>query len=1419
MKQKIACGCVMLSVCGAAPAWAQSWVAGPARPQASAGMSGALLPSGALWTVGGDGGGSTTENAYILEGGAWRAAAELSVSRTAASATVLPSGEVLVVGGRVESGGVGSPLVSTSAVELYDSMQDLVSAVAPLSAARDEHTATRLLDGRVMIIGGRTRTVVGGAPVDAVLASTLFFDPVTRAWSPGPSLQTGRRSHVTLRLASGQLLVISGRDAGGSTVSTVELFNPATNMFSLANQNFGLIDVSGTLRNDGLARLVRVNGNIRGFDTRTFMAQVLSGLSHLAGDAGVALTWDDGVVFAGGRVPAGPVGGALLSATDVLTPVGGSLMPRAEPLVARLPSGEVVVSGGRDAAGASLTDTTLFLPAAPGALESLSVPPMPRPSVGHRAVLLSDGRILVVGGDAVLYALYDRTAGVWSSPPLPTGITLQPAVATLAGGKVLAVGGTNGAASAGVLLFDPATTSWATLPPMSLARVGHTATRLDSGEVLVVGGGPQVGEVFDPETEQWRNTPALGARREGHTATRLLDGRVLVVGGLASGQALASAEVYTPATGAWTTVGSLVAARSLHAAVLLPSGEVMVSGGTRAGVSLDSVEVWSPTTGTWRAGPALTVPRAGHVMQVMPDDAVLVVGGLGAGYSFSQVAERLGASRRGWALIATPSSIVRGGGLAGVFEPDGRYWAAGGFGAVGQTGPRDLVERFAVRSVSAPITLTVPSRASASAPMALTGTALIAATEAHSGRTTAIAADLPTARLYTSEGAFAQVLRPRAVSSVGLTVDLGAQPPGIYQALVTTAGRSAGGLVRVGNRLPVARALSLTTAEDTPLALTLTGGDRDGDTLSFVVTASPQRGQLSGTPPRLTYTPAADVFGTDTFRYRANDGLASGAEVTVTIVVTAVNDSPRGGDDSYSTAEDTPLVVPAASGLLANDRDVDSATLRVVVASLRGPANGAVTVQADGSFLYVPAANASGPDSFTYHVSDGQTESDDVTVSVLVTPVEDAPETRADRYTAEEDQVLVVSEGDGVLSNDLDVDSAVLTATLTEAPARGLLVLEPSGAFVYTPEPDDFGTLTFRYVALDGALRSRTATVSLELRGVADAPVAVGDEYAVPEAGTLEVPEDAGVLLNDRDADREPLTASLVRDVEHGVLELRADGSLRYVADPGFEGDDSFQYEARDRVSRSRPVTVRLRVRPDRPEALADTYEGEEDVALVVTATRGVLANDQGAVAQAELLQPPASGTLELRPDGSFVLTPAADFAGELTFVYRARDGVLESAPATVTVRFGAVNDPPPVPRPLLPADGASVESAAVAFGWQSVRDVDGDVVLYRVRLIGPDGPRAPVDTAEAFWAPPAEQALGPGEYRWSVEARDAQGASLGPSPELRFRVPEGGGGPGPGGAEPDEGGCGCSTTTKGPRVEPWLVLGMVLLFLRRRAL
>jgi hypothetical protein len=157
VKQKIACGCVMLSVCGAAPAWAQSWVAGPARPQASAGMSGALLPSGALWTVGGDGGGSTTENAYILEGGAWRAAAELSVSRTAASATVLPSGEVLVVGGRVESGGVGSPLVSTSAVELYDSMQDLVSAVAPLSAARDEHTATRLLDGRVMIIGGRTR--------------------------------------------------------------------------------------------------------------------------------------------------------------------------------------------------------------------------------------------------------------------------------------------------------------------------------------------------------------------------------------------------------------------------------------------------------------------------------------------------------------------------------------------------------------------------------------------------------------------------------------------------------------------------------------------------------------------------------------------------------------------------------------------------------------------------------------------------------------------------------------------------------------------------------------------------------------------------------------------------------------------------------------------------------------------------------------------------------------------------------------------------------------------------------------------------------------------------------------------------------------------------------------------------------------
>ena len=91
---------------------------------------------------------------------------------------------------------------------------------------------------------------------------------------------------------------------------------------------------------------------------------------------------------------------------------------------------------------------------------------------------------------------------------------------------------------------------------------------------------------------------------------------------------------------------------------------------------------------------------------------------------------------------------------------------------------------------------------------------------------------------------------------------------------------------------------TVTTAEDTPVALTLTGSDPDGESITFVVATAPGHGTLTGTPPALTYTPAPDANGADTFTFTANDGKDQSAPATVTIDVTAVNDPPVPQPDS-----------------------------------------------------------------------------------------------------------------------------------------------------------------------------------------------------------------------------------------------------------------------------------------------------------------------------------------------------------------------------------------------------------------------------------------------------------------------------------------------------------------------------------------
>src|SRR5205814_630466 len=176
-----------------------------------------------------------------------------------------------------------------------------------------------------------------------------------------------------------------------------------------------------------------------------------------------------------------------------------------------------------------------------------------------------------------------------------------------------------------------------------------------------------------------------------------------------------------------------------------------------------------------------------------------------------------------------------------------------------------------------------------------------------------------------------------------------------------------------------------------------------------------------------------------------------------------------------------------------------------------------LTLNTNGSFSYVPAANYNGTDSFSYKASDGSLESGEATVTITITPVNDAPLASADdTYTTPEDTTLAVG-APGVLANDSDRAEESRVGEVENSPTHGSRTLNTKASFSYVQAANDIVTDSFSYKASDGSLESGEATVTITITPVNDAPLASADDtYTTPEDTTLAVGA-PGVLANDSD--------------------------------------------------------------------------------------------------------------------------------------------------------------------------------------------------------------------------------------------------------------------------------------------------------------
>ncbi|RKG59173.1 HYR domain-containing protein [Corallococcus sp. CA054B] len=798
-----------------------------------------LLPTGRVLvlTDGSQGG-----RLYDPATNAWSGTGNMSSTRSIPTATLLGTGQVLIAGG---TGGGG---VRLATAELYDPATNTFLPTGAMLQGRNAHTATRLRDGRVLAVSGFS----GSGEV----AGADLYAPATGTWSAAAPPLVPRHYATSTLLPDGRVLVAGGLTEGGVVTTQSELYDPAANTWTATGSlTFPRNGHMATLLPDG--RVLVTGGSASTVAAAQIESEIYdpatgtwtnAGTMNVARENHTATLLPTGKVFVAGGYSRNP-GLTYYAQTEVYdparsqwSPAGAMGTPRTDPAVALLPSGQVLVAGGRE-----------------------------------------------VGASSAAVEVYDRASNSWSAAPALDERRERATATVLRSGQVLVAGGRDaGISTESAQRFDPATNTWLATAALPSPRHLHTATLLPDGRVLVVGGQRNTTvldtvEIYAPDTNTWTSGPALATPRGGHRAVLLQDGRVLVAGGHTGGGAeLNSAELYDPASDTWAPAASLLGARDELTLTLLPSGQVLAAGGLAAFTKLTSAEIYTPGTNTWTPVGALTQARWLHSATLMPSGKVLVAGGITTTDDYANTAEVYDPSLRAWTNVEDPAAA---GGLITVSLPSGEVLLAGG------QEPTNAQLFDDTRALPAwKPAVTNPATLVAACPTVVEGLRFRGISGGSGGNSADSPTDFPLVRLRAAEGGRLWTLPSSNTSDTRATVTVPADAPLGTYALSVFANAIPGGrmVTVVANQPPAAADQTVTIEKDTPLEFALAATDPDpGQVLTWTVVTPPQHGTITtGAQGNPVYTPEAGFVGTDSFTYRVRDCANDSNVATVTLDVT-----------------------------------------------------------------------------------------------------------------------------------------------------------------------------------------------------------------------------------------------------------------------------------------------------------------------------------------------------------------------------------------------------------------------------------------------------------------------------------------------------------------------------------------------------
>ncbi|WP_102418391.1 tandem-95 repeat protein [Vibrio cyclitrophicus] len=505
-----------------------------------------------------------------------------------------------------------------------------------------------------------------------------------------------------------------------------------------------------------------------------------------------------------------------------------------------------------------------------------------------------------------------------------------------------------------------------------------------------------------------------------------------------------------------------------------------------------------------------------------------------------------------------------------------------------------------------------------------------------------------------------------------------------------------------------------------------------------------------------TITPDANFNGDIDIQFNITDGTDT-VQATADLTVNPVNDLPAPQDQQFSIEEDGTLQFTDAD-LLTGASDIDGDDLTVEGISYTG-GDGVLTDHGDGTYTFAPNENFNGDVNFSFDVSDG-TETVSANIDVSVTPENDPPVAGSTSYMVNEDNTITISD-EQLLVNSSDVEGAVSVDSVTYSGTDGVFQDNGDGSYTFLPNENFSGDISLDLIVADEDGSIDETTAGITVLEVNDPPVAGPTSYTIDEDSVLTFSE-SQILVNASDVEGDVELVGINYDGSDGIFTVNGDGTCSFAPNENFNGQVQLGVTIQDEDGATVDTHINVDVLPinDPPTSGDLAYTINEDSSI--TLSQDQLLARAGDIDSENLeainLSTDENATIQQNDDGSYTITPDADYNGDLDLSFDIIDNDGGSVQVGLDITVNPLNDLPQAQDQQfsIEEDGTLLFTDADLLAGAS--DIDGDELsIENVLYTGADGVLS--DNGDGTYSFAPNENFN-GEVQFSFDVSDGTGST-----------------------------------------------------------